>query len=213
MLSSFRTCCFALLLTGTLAACREQPKPAPVTLPLDSAQLVIGNPYRGVDQSQMDMEYFPVDFPIVQLNKQDGAKPLARVVYSRPHKHNREVFGTDARAVVKYGSNWRLGANEATEIQLFQPAMINNKQVQAGRYTLYAVPTPTQWTVVLSTKTDNWGLDIDTTKDVVRTTLPVQAQSPPLEDFTMKFSGSGNEGMLLMAWDSAKVEMPIRFGF
>ena len=41
-------------------------------------------------------------------------EPLAaRVVYSRPKKEGRTIFG----GLVEYGQVWRLGANEATEIE------------------------------------------------------------------------------------------------
>ncbi|HSF45394.1 MAG TPA: DUF2911 domain-containing protein, partial [Chitinophagaceae bacterium] len=69
-----------------------------------------------IDKSGMDMSYYPVNYPILKI--QDKAKdPLfVRVIYSRPQKNGREVFG----GLVEYGQIWRVGANEATEVEFFR---------------------------------------------------------------------------------------------
>jgi hypothetical protein len=40
---------------------------------------------------------------------------VARLIYSRPTKNGRVIFGD----LLEYGKVWRLGANEATEIEFF----------------------------------------------------------------------------------------------
>src|SRR5829696_7949404 len=71
------------------------------------------NPYATVDVSPMDMSYFPVDYSKLKMAKQVDTPPVMRVIYSRPHKQGRQIFGK----LLKYGQPWRLGANEATEIE------------------------------------------------------------------------------------------------
>ncbi|HVZ55618.1 MAG TPA: DUF2911 domain-containing protein, partial [Chitinophagaceae bacterium] len=77
------------------------------------------NPYAPVDVSPMDMSYYPVDYPMAKMANPDTLPPLARVIYSRPHLQGRQLF----HGLLSYGVPWRLGANEATELDLFSEAM------------------------------------------------------------------------------------------
>nr|WP_315818687.1 DUF2911 domain-containing protein [Paraflavitalea speifideiaquila] len=70
----------------------------------------------GVDKSPMDMAYFPVDYPKLKMSGNAKEPLVARVIYSRPQKSGRAIFGD----VLKYGHTWRLGANEATEIEFLK---------------------------------------------------------------------------------------------
>ena len=65
----------------------------------------------------------------------------ARVIYGRPQKAGRPFFGPGG--LVDYGQVWRLGANEATEIEFFESVRIGGKKIAKGRYTLYAVVNET----------------------------------------------------------------------
>jgi hypothetical protein len=168
------------------------------------------NPYATHDQSPLDMSYFPPDYPILRMNGTDSGSLMARVIYSRPRKKGRNVFGSDPKnSLREFCKEWRLGANEATEIEFFKQVRINNKKVDKGRYIIYCIPYPDKWTVVLNSNLYTWGLHMDETKDVFKTEVPVQKQIPALEDFTMVFEKSGDHADLIMAWDTVKVIMPI----
>ena len=64
-----------------------------------------------VDKSPMDMSYYPVDYPVLKISDKVADSPAARIIYGRPQKNGRPIFGN----LVEYGQVWRLGANEATE--------------------------------------------------------------------------------------------------
>lgn len=106
-----------------------------------------------VDKSPMDMSYYPSNYPVLKIQDKPTDPLTARVVYSRPQKAGRTIYG----GLVKYGEVWRLGANEATEIEFFKPVKIDGKKVAKGRYTLYAIPYETTWTFILNKDTDTWG--------------------------------------------------------
>lgn len=165
------------------------------------------NPYALVDVSPMDMSYFPVDYPKLKMAKATTASPLARVIYSRPHLQGRHIF----HEVLKYEEPWRLGANEATELELFADATIQEKKIKAGRYVLYCIPHTASWTVVLNTNTDTWGLEPDTAKDVARFEVPVVITKNSLEYFTIVFEKKDAGAELVMAWDDAEVRLPVTF--
>ena len=103
------------------------------------------NPYAAVDISPMDMSYYPADYPVLKMSNTITTLPVARVIYSRPHLQGRNLF----HDVLKYGEPWRLGANEATELQLYHDVTIQNKKIKAGRYVLYCIPQPGKWTIIL----------------------------------------------------------------
>ncbi len=165
------------------------------------------NPYATVDVSPMDMSYYPADYPKLKMAGSISSPPLARVIYSRPHLQGRHIF----HEVLKYDQPWRLGANEATELDLFSDATIQNKKIKAGRYILYCIPHTDSWTIVINTNIDSWGLEPDTKKDVARFEVPVLKTNNSLEYFTIVFEKKGSTAELLMAWDNAEVRLPMSF--
>src|SRR6476661_8429432 len=148
-----------------LNACNESPSATknsavpPIVKDTGTALQNGANPYEPVDVSPMDISYFPIDYPVTKMAHPNMNVPMARVIYSRPHKQGRVIFGS----LLKWGERWRLGANEATELELFQDATIQNKKVAKGRYVLYCIPQPDVWTIVFNTNLYSWGLKQDTT--------------------------------------------------
>lgn len=158
----------------------------------------------GVDKSPMDMAYYPVDYPKLKMAKNVQEPLVARVIYSRPQKSGRIIFGD----VLKYGSPWRLGANEATEIEFFKDIIVEKQKVEKGRYVLYCIPFEDKWTLVLNTDLFTWGLKIDSAKDVYKFTIPVSKTNYPFEVFTMEFEKAGKGAELIMEWDSVQAKLP-----
>lgn len=171
----------------------------------DTASL--SNPYVMVDISPMDMSYYPVDYPKLKMAKQVSQPPVMRLIYSRPHLQGRELF----HDVLKYGEYWRLGANEATEIEFFRDVTIQNKKIKAGRYILYCILGEATWKIVLNSNLDSWGLQQDTTKDIQHFEIPVTHDNPTLEYLTMVFAKTTTGAELIMAWDDVVAKLPIDF--
>jgi Protein of unknown function (DUF2911) len=161
----------------------------------------------GLDKSPADISYCPANYAFREIDTVKTAPLVARLIYSRPQKNGRVIFG----GLVPYGKVWRLGANEATEIDIFQPVKINGKTISTGRYTLYAIPDSLgKWTIILNSDTDVWGaFSYDSSKDVVRVDVPVQKQSPVVDALTIVFTKSSAGYDLLIVWDDEKVILPI----
>ncbi|WP_460685101.1 DUF2911 domain-containing protein [Niabella aquatica] len=161
-----------------------------------------------VDKSPLDQIYFPADYPALKVK---GTKePLRmRIIYSRPNKNNRLIFGSE---IVPYGKVWRLGANEATELNLFAAAKIGGKKIPAGRYTLYALVNEKNWTFIINKETDTWGaFKYDATKDVCRVTADVKQLDKPIEALTIDLERSANGVNLVAGWDTVSATLPILF--
>ncbi len=160
-----------------------------------------------LDKSPMDMCYYPVDYPVLKIQHKSDAPLIARVIYGRPQKNNRSIFGD----LVPYDMIWRMGANEATEIEFFRDVKIDGKKLAKGRYTMYAIPSIDKWTIVLNRETDTWGaFGYDTKKDVLRTDVKVNTRPDVIEVFTICFEGNEkNKTNLMIGWDNKEVHLPI----
>ncbi|TAG99905.1 MAG: DUF2911 domain-containing protein [Sphingobacteriales bacterium] len=159
-----------------------------------------------MDKSPMDVSYYPVNYPILKIQDKANEPVVARVVYSRPQKNGRLVFGE----LLEYNKVWRLGANEATEIEFFKDVKIGTTKIKKGRYTLYCIPTPTQWTIILNRDTDIWGaFKYDSKKDVVRQTVAVQKITELVEAFTIYFEKNNGGLNVVFTWDDDLVKLPV----
>jgi hypothetical protein len=174
---------------------------------LEKVSLAPSN-YSIPDLSPMDMVYFPVDYPLLKMTGETSAPPLARIIYSRPQKQGRKIFGQ----LIKYNVPWRLGANEATEIEFFSRVTIQNKTIEPGRYLLYCIPQPTIWKLVLNSNLYSWGLQQNRQKDIMEFEAPVEKNNTTIEYFTIAFEkNSGNSTKLIFLWDDVKVSLPLTF--
>ena len=160
-----------------------------------------------LDKSPMDMNYYPPNYPILKMNGKVSDAPVARIIYSRPQKNGRQIFG----GIVKYGEVWRMGANEATEIEFFRNVKLNNKTIPKGRYTVYAICNNDSWTIILNQEKDIWGLYYNDKKDIARAVVPVQKNGETVDALTMYFDPARNGASLNILWDDVKVAVPFNF--
>ena len=167
-----------------------------------------------IDKSPMDMSYFPQDYPKQKMVTPNMPNPIARVIYSRPQKNGRIIFADSSiteNVIQYYGQDWRLGANEATEIEFFKPVMINGKEISPGRYIIYCIPYANQWKIMINQNLYSWGLHIDKTKDIAEMDIPVIKNNVQVEYFTMMFQKSTYGCDLVMAWGDVKTVLPVNF--
>ncbi len=157
-----------------------------------------------VDASPLDVVYFPLNV----TKSKEPIEPVVRVLYSRPQKKGREIFGV----LEQFDKVWRLGANESAEIQFFKSVTIGGKKVKAGRYSLFAIPSKDKWTIIINKQTDKWGaFSYDEKKDALRTDIPVGKTDKPVEAFSITFVETAEGANLVMAWDNTQTVLPIGF--
>ena len=205
---------FILTLLAFLAiACDQNKKEEPVaekTIPdslKNQPSEITVNPYANVDVSPMDMSYFPVDYPKIKMANGNIPPPIVRLIYSRPHLQRRALFN----GILKYDEPWRLGANEASEIDFYKTVTIQGKRIPAGRYIIYGIPHADKWTIILNSNIDSWGLKQDSTKDIGRFEIPIITNNFALEYFTMVFEKTDTGADLIIAWADILARLPIKF--
>lgn len=160
--------------------------------------------FRNVDKSPMDAAYFPDNFA---HDRKGTEQALVRVLYSRPAKNGREVFGK----LVPYGKVWRTGANENTEIKFYKDVTIQGKKVKAGTYSLFSIPGETEWTIILNKDLDYWGAyQYKQENDVLRVNVASKKSEAPIENFAIQFP-KGTEAVMRLGWDDTVVEVPMSF--
>ena len=161
---------------------------------------------RGLDKSPLDNAYFPDNFA---HDRKPGEKAVLRVTYSRQQKKERDVFG----GIVPYDKVWRTGANEATEIILYQDVKFVDKKLKAGSYSLFTIPGEKEWTIIFNSDLDYWGAySYNPENDVLRISVQTGTLDEVVEAFTIQFEKK-DEGTAVMklAWDQTLVELPFSY--
>jgi hypothetical protein len=195
-----------------LLACNDNTSEKPISKsPQKKDTAVVNaqpqNPYANVDVSPMDVSYYPTDYPLQKMSGKADPSPVMRVIYSRPHRQGRRIFGN----LLHYGEPWRLGANEATEIELFQPVTIQDKKIPKGRYVLYCIPYEDHWTIVFNSNLYSWGLKPMPEKDLYKFDAAVEQAESNAEYFTMVFEKIDTTSVNLhMTWDEVLIHLMIK---
>lgn len=127
--------------------------------------------------------------------------------YSRPNMRGREIFG----GLVPYGKVWRTGANASTKIKFSDAVKIGDKDVPAGEYAFYTLPTANWWTIILSKDTKGWGAyDYKSDTDALRVTVKPTALADPVESFTIGFDNLKDDSATIsLEWDKTRVPVEL----
>lgn len=87
---------------------------------------------------------------------------------------------------------------------------MGGKNVPAGSYTLFTLPTPTQWTLILSKKTGEWGIPYPGKQfDFGRMEMKLSKLPSPLENFTISFEQNGSSCILNLDWETTRASIDI----
>jgi len=152
--------------------------------------------FKELDKSPHDIVYF-------RTNK--ISPPTIKVLYGRPQKKGRDIFGS----LIPYDKIWRVGADEATEIRFYKDVFFGIKKVKAGTYVLYAIPNKKEWTLILSSNLDVWGAyEYEEKYDIARVKAKV-SRSESIETFSVGFKQKSKYVNLILGWDTTRVTVPI----
>ena len=137
----------------------------------------------------------PADSVVTQV----GRATIA-VRYSRPSMRGRVIFG----AVVPWDRVWRTGANSATLFETSADLVVGGTTVPAGKYSLYSIPSPSGWTLIINRNTGQWGTEYDADHDLARIAMAV-TPTATVEQFTVAVEPDGERGgVLSLAWERTR---------
>jgi hypothetical protein len=154
-----------------------------------------------------------IEFPAASQHavvKQRVGLTDVEIDYSRPNKNDREIFG----GLVPYGKLWRTGANAVTKIKFSKPVTLGGKEIPAGEYVLFTIPTADEWTIIVSKDAKvQSAADYKQENDVAR--IPVKPEAIPntIETFTIGLGDvKGASATLNLLWDKTRVPVKLTTG-
>ena len=127
------------------------------------------------------------------------------VRYSRPSTRGRAIFGN----VVPWNQVWRTGANQATVFETSADLVMAGTPVPAGKYSLWTLPSPGGWKLIVNKNTGQWGTDYNAQYDLARLDMTVEQLPQPVERFTIGIEPKGNGGVLRLEWEKTRASVPL----
>jgi Protein of unknown function (DUF2911)/Protein of unknown function (DUF3347) len=131
-----------------------------------------------------------------------------KVAYARPLVRGRKIFGE----LVPFDKMWRTGASDCTTIAFNEDLFIGDKKIKAGKYALFSIPNPTEWTIILNTDTTLHGTGGYTEqKDVHRFKVKPMKTERFYETCTIELNdiNAKSEGFLNILWENTMVKIPL----
>jgi hypothetical protein len=125
-----------------------------------------------------------------------------QIDYGRPMRRGRTIFGN----VVPWDTVWRTGANQATQLVTDKDLMIGGTTVPAGTYSLFTIPSPKGWQLIINRQHGQWGTDYDAKQDFARIPMRFRSLATPTERFTIVTRGSD----LVISWDLAEAAVDVK---
>jgi hypothetical protein len=100
--------------------------------------------------------------PPAKVTQTISSGATVTIDYSQPSLKGRTI-GKDVEPM--NGKVWRAGANEATVFEVNKDVKVEGKALPAGKYAMFMIANPGEWTIIFNKKWDQWGLDHDKNKD------------------------------------------------
>jgi hypothetical protein len=144
------------------------------------------------------------------LSPMDSARILIdgrRIVvyYGRPDMRGRKIMGD----YVKYDKVWRTGTGPATTFVSTTDLRLGTIEIPEGSYSLYTLPSATQWKLIINKQTGQWGTVYNPDLDFGRTTLSVKRLKSPVDRLTFAFEKTNNHsGLLRIEWENTSLSVP-----
>ncbi|MBS1600038.1 MAG: DUF2911 domain-containing protein [Bacteroidetes bacterium] len=144
--------------------------------------------------------------PATAVGKVDNAN--IAIIYSSPSVKGRQIWGS----LVPYDKVWRAGANEATIFTTDQDIKVEGKTLHAGKYSLYAIPGQSEWTIIFNSQTGQWGIQHsgetteDPSKDVLRVKVKPQKSDSMNEQLTYTIDDRG----FALLWENLKIPVSVK---
>lgn len=121
-----------------------------------------------------------------------GGKKVS-IHYSRPFMRGRVIWGV----VVPFDSVWRTGANLATSLVADADLRIGGVTIPRGSYTLYAIPSPSGFTLIVSKKPGGGEPAYERKYDLARISMKAETPSAAIDPFRIWFEPAGHSSATL----------------
>lgn len=151
----------------------------------------------------------PAPSPSATLTQTVGLTEVT-IDYSRPGVKDRVIFAEDG--LVPFGKMWRTGANARTKISFSDDVKFGGKDVAAGTYALFTIPTANKWTVILYTDYNGGGTpsEYDESKEAARFMVDSKKLGMHVESFTISVNDLRNSSASVwLMWEKTMISIPV----
>ena len=81
--------------------------------------------------------------------------------------------------------------------------------VPAGKYTLWTLPSPTGWKLIINKQNGQWGTEYHSEQDLVRVDAKTETLATPVEQFVIAFEPAAAPSAITFAWDKARYSVSV----
>lgn len=92
---------------------------------------------------------------------------------------------------VAYNKVWRTGAGKATTLETNANLRLGDTEIPRGTYTLYTLPSPSNWKLIINKQTGQWGTVYNADLDLARVTLNERRIQNKVRQLTMNLGKTG----------------------
>jgi len=124
------------------------------------------------------------------------------IEYERPSVRKRSIFGH----LVPWNKVWRTGAGHCTKIKFDRDVRVGDQEVKAGKYSLFTIPNPTEWVVILNRDTTLYGsYNYDPSKDIARFIVLPEVTNRFYETLTFDIDLIPNDARIYLSWTNTQI--------
>lgn len=116
--------------------------------------------------------------------------------YGRPSLHGQPSRLGEA----KDGMVWRLGMNQATQIETSGDLIVGGTEVKAGKYTLWAKKSGNNWLLCFHPKTGVWGKPELTEGFIAQTPLKLEKATDSVDQVTITLADAKGKAAFKVQW-------------
>ncbi len=128
------------------------------------------------------------------------------VEYERPLARKRTIFGN----VVPWNQLWRTGAGSSTKIKIDKAVVIEGQRIPSGKYSLFTIPNPESWVVILNADTTLYGTyGYNQSKDVARFVVIPRPTQRHYEAFTIDIDLMQSNAKLNISWANTQIDLSV----
>src|SRR6267142_6207894 len=97
---------------------------------------------------------------------------------------------------------------QATVLETSGDLTVAGTTLPAGKYSLWTIPSPGSWKLIVNRNTGQWGTDYDAQYDLARLEMMVESLPQPVEQFTIAIEPKGKRGVLKLEWEKTRASIP-----
>ena len=129
-----------------------------------------------------------------------------QIEYGSPGVKGRKIWD----GLVPYNKVWRTGANEATKITFADDVKVNGKNLKAGSYSFFAIPSKDKWILIFNKVADQWGaFEYNESEDALR--IEVSPEKGCWQEW-LKYlidKKSDSSAVVTLQWEKLKVPFTV----